>query len=85
MALTSKKPFLTMRHSVEILQRKLAVGIGSNFNDILSETDVARAIAARGVKYRKRLFTPMVTIWAFLYQVLDADKSLRNTVKQLGC
>lgn len=83
--MTDKKLALTMRRSVDILKQKLSVGIGSSFNDILSEANIASAIAASGVKYRQRLFTPMVTIWAFLYQVLDADKSLRNTVKQLGC
>ena len=74
-----------MRHPVEVLKQKLSVGIGSSFSDILNEADVAKAIAASGVKYRQRLFSPVVTIWAFVYQVLDADKSLRNTVKQLGC
>lgn len=74
-----------MRHQVEILKQKLSVGIGSSFSDILSEADIQAAIAASGLKYRQRLFTPMVTLWAFLYQVLDADKSLRNTVKQLRC
>lgn len=74
-----------MRHPVEILKQKLSVGIGSSFSDILSEADIAKVIAASGMKYRQRLFTPVVTIWAFVYQVLDADKSLRNTVNQLGC
>lgn len=74
-----------MRHAVEILKQKLSVGIGSFFTGILNETDITAAIAQSGLSYRQRLFTPMVTVWAFLYQVLDADKSLRNTVKQLGC
>lgn len=74
-----------MRHSVEILKQQLSVGVGSAFADILSEADIAKAIAKSNVPYRQRLFTPMVTFWAFVYQVLDADKSLRNTLKQLGC
>ena len=74
-----------MRYPVEILKQQLSVGIGSAFTDILSAADIAQAIAKSGIQYRQRLFTPMVTIWAFIYQVLDADKSLRNTLKQLGC
>ena len=74
-----------MRYPVEILKQQLSVGIGSVFTDILSAADIAQAIAKSGIQYRQRLFTPMVTVWAFIYQVLDADKSLRNTLKQLGC
>lgn len=74
-----------MRYPVEILKQQLSVGIGSVFTDILSAADIAQAIAKSGLQYRQRLFTPMVTVWAFIYQVLDADKSLRNTLKQLGC
>lgn len=74
-----------MRHAVEILKQKLSVGIGSFFTGILSEADIAAAVAQSGLSYRQRLFTPMVTVWAFLYQALDADKSLRNTLKQLAC
>ncbi|MBE9112905.1 hypothetical protein IQ273_26310 [Nodosilinea sp. LEGE 07298] len=36
-----------------------------------------------GTRYRQRLYTPLVTLWAMVYQVLCADKSLRNTVKWL--
>ena len=74
-----------MRYPVEILKQQLSVGIGSVFTDILSAADIAQAIAKSGIQYRQRLFTPMATVWAFIYQVLDADKSLRNTLKQLGC
>ena len=34
-----------------------------------------------GISYRNRVYTPIVTLWAMVYQVLSADKSLRNTVK----
>lgn len=74
-----------MRHSVEILKQKLSVGIGASFSEVLSEADIDRAIAASGLKSRQRLFTPIVTVWMWLLQVLSADQSLRNSVKQLGC
>ena len=35
------------------------------------------------MKYRNRLYTPIVTIWAFLSQVLESDQSLANTVKRV--
>ena len=30
------------------------------------------------IKYRRRLFDPSVTLWAFLSQVLDIDKSCQS-------
>jgi hypothetical protein len=35
------------------------------------------------IKYRRRLFDPFVTLWAFLSQVLDADKSCHNAVSRV--
>lgn len=74
-----------MLHSVEILKRKLSERAGTAFSDILNEAVIEAALKAANVTYRKRLFTPIVTLWAFLYQVLDADKSLSNAVKQIQC
>ena len=74
-----------MLHSVEILKRKLSERAGTPFSDILNDVVIEAALKAANVTYRKRLFTPIVTLWAFLYQVLSADKSLSNAVKQIGC
>ena len=74
-----------MIQGVEILRRKLSQRAGKPFANILNEKVIEAAIVKVQLKYRNRLFTPMVTIWAFLYQVLDPDKSLANAVKQIGC
>lgn len=74
-----------MLHSVEILKRKLSERAGTPFSDILNDRIIEDALKAAKVTYRQRLFTPIVTLWAFLYQVLDADKSLSNAVKQIHC
>ena len=74
-----------MLHSVEILKRKLSERAGTPFSDILNDAVIEDALKAANVTYRKRLFTPIVTLWAFLYQVLNADKSLANAVKQIQC
>jgi hypothetical protein len=34
------------------------------------------------IKYRCRVFDPFVTVWVFLYQVLDADKSCHNAISR---
>ncbi len=67
----------------EIRERKLSQRAGKPFANILNEKVIEEAIVQAQLKYRNRLFTPIVTIWAFLYQVLDPDKSLANAVKQI--
>ena len=74
-----------MLHAAEILKRKLSERAGTPFSDILNDRIIEDALKAAKVTYRQRLFTPIVTLWAFLYQVLDADKSLSNAVKQIHC
>ena len=65
-----------MLQAAEILKRKLSERAGAPFNDILKETVIEETLAKAKVKYRNRLFTPIVTLWAFLYQVLDPDQSV---------
>ena len=40
-------------------------------------------LAAEKIKYRNRLFNPVITLWAFLSQVLDVDKSCSNAVSRV--
>ena len=72
-----------MIQGVEILRRKLSQRAGEPFAKILNEKVIEEAIVQAQFKYRNRLFTPIITIWAFLYQVLDPDKSWANAVKQI--
>ncbi len=51
--------------------------------EVLSEADVARIFAEEKVSFGKlarSLWTPALTLWAFLWQVLSADKSCRQVV-----
>lgn len=72
-----------MPNRIEILKQKLAQSVGLPFRDLLPESDIIAAIVAEKIKYRNRLFNPIVTIWAFLSQVLDTDKSLQNVVSRV--
>ena len=71
-----------MAQRVEILKRKFVRRAGLPFQDVLSEASIQAVLTEEEVKYRNRLYTPMVTIWMFLSQVLEPDKSLSNTVKR---
>jgi hypothetical protein len=44
---------------------------------------VERAVEAEGVCFRESLFTPLVTLWTFLAQVLDPNGSCRSAVAKL--
>ncbi|WP_190234064.1 hypothetical protein [Nostoc sp. 'Peltigera membranacea cyanobiont' 213] len=35
------------------------------------------------IRYYQGLFDPLVTLWAFLSQILDSDKSCHNTVSKI--
>jgi hypothetical protein len=70
-------------NDVRSLRQKLSNQMGLPFQDILPAEQVAQAIKAEGVKYRDCLFTPWVTLWAFLAQVLDADGSCRKAVSRV--
>jgi Transposase DDE domain len=53
------------------------------FHEILDAEKVRSALAAAGVKFKDRIFTPFVTLCLFLSQVLDPDHSCRATVARL--
>ena len=50
---------------------------------LLPQKQIEAALERHQVRYRKRLYTPLVTIWTFLYQVLAADQSCRAAVARL--
>jgi hypothetical protein len=61
------------------LQRSAKVPIAN----LLTAPEVDAAVAAEGCSFRERLFTPLLTVWVFLSQVIDADQSCRQAVLRL--
>jgi hypothetical protein len=53
------------------------------FADLLPAGRIDDALRAEGVNWRHRVFTPAVTVWAFLAQVLHPDRSCRAAVARL--
>ena len=53
------------------------------FHDILDAKTVEAALAAEGVTFHERIYTPLVTTCLFLSQVLDPDHSCRAAVARL--
>ncbi len=68
---------------VQILKQKFTQSLGLPFRDLLSEAMITEALKAEEIKYRRRLFDPFVTLWTFLSQVLDSDKTCQNAVSRV--
>ena len=65
---------------VEILRDRLSNSIALPFHDILPEDMIQQTLEEENIKYRKRLYDPIITLWTFVRQVLDPDKSCKNAV-----
>jgi Transposase DDE domain len=53
------------------------------FHDLLDPDTVAQVVDANHVTFRDRIFSPLVTLWTFLSQVLSPDHSCREAVARL--
>jgi hypothetical protein len=56
---------------------------GLPFADHLPAAQIRQAVRDAGGVFRERIFTPAVTLWTFLSQVLDPDHSCRQAVARL--
>ena len=72
-----------MTNRVKILKEKFSQSLGLPFGNLLPESVIEQALGELKIKYRRRLFDPFVTLWAFLSQVLDADKSCHQAVSRV--
>ncbi len=72
---------MTLR--VQILKDKFSQSLGLPFKEVLPEPVIRLAISELKIKYKKRLFDPLITLWAFLSQVLDTDKTCHNAVSKI--
>jgi Transposase DDE domain len=88
-SITSKEA-TTMRRShqgslhdqVGLLRRQFLQDGDLPFTDVLTEEVIGRALAAV-TGWLDRIFSPLVTLWVFLGQVLSADHSCRAAVARL--
>ena len=72
---------MTLR--VQILKDKFAKSLGLPFKELLPSSVIGQALSELKIKYYQRLFDPFVTLWAFLSQVLDTDKTCHNAVSKI--
>jgi hypothetical protein len=71
------------RRQFQFLKRQFLQDNELPFSDLLSEQVVAKSIADNAVDWMDRIYSPLVTLWVFLTQVLSADHSCRAAVARL--
>ena len=68
------------RQQVRFLQRQFLLEGDLPFTEVLPADRISQALTAAGVAWNERIYTPLVTLWIFLGQVLSADHSCRAAV-----
>src|SRR5438309_5791326 len=71
-----------LHEQVGFLRRQFLQDGDLPFTDVLTEEVITRALAAV-TGWLDRIFSPLVTLWVFLGQVLSADHSCRAAVARL--
>ncbi len=73
----------TIGHSVHSLRQKFSHSVGLPIRDALPAAAIEAVLRSEGLTYRRCLLDPVVTIWAFLSQVLDTDRSCRKALSRV--
>src|SRR5688572_26790804 len=71
------------RNQVTFLRQQFLQDGGLPFTDVLTQEGIEQALAASNTSWLDRIFSPLVTLWVFLGQVLSADQSCRAAVARL--
>ena len=72
-----------LRPQVRFLRRQFLQDGELPFTDVLSEGTVEQALKALNVVWLDRVYSPLITLWVFLGQVLSQDHSCRAAVARL--
>ena len=70
-------------HQVDALRHQFLQGGGLPFADVLTADCLHEALGEIKAAWNDRIYTPLVTLWVFLGQVLNADQSCRAAVARL--
>ena len=72
-----------LRQQVNFLRRQFLQDGDLPLSDILSQQIVTQAVTAIDGVWKDRIYSPLVTLWVFLGQVISADHSCRSAVARL--
>jgi hypothetical protein len=71
------------RRQIEALRAQFAQADGPAFADALPAQRVEAALREEGARWRHKVYTPALTLWAFLAQVASPDGSCRAAVARV--
>jgi len=71
------------REQARFLRRQFLQDDGLPFSNVLSEDVVAQSLTTISACWFDRIYSPLVTLWVFLSQVLSQDHSCRAAVARL--
>ena len=71
------------RQQVSFLRQQFLQDGDLPFSNVLSEGIILQALTALNLSWLDRIYSPLVTLWIFLGQVLSADHSCRAAVARL--
>ena len=69
--------------TLDDLRKRFSDNDGLPISDVLTESSIQTVLEDHGIEFRDRVFTPAVTIWGFLSQVLSEDHSCRDAVSRI--
>jgi hypothetical protein len=72
-----------LRRQVDTLRHQFLQDGGLPFADVLSAGGLEEALREVKAAWNDRIYSPLVTLWVFLGQVLNADQSCRAAVARL--
>ncbi len=69
-----------LRRQFDFLKSRFLQDVDLQFTDVLTSKIITKALDEIEVVWNDRIYTPLVTLWVFLGQVLSADLSfpIRN-------
>jgi hypothetical protein len=72
-----------LRHDVDLLRQQFLQEGRLPFTKVLTSQSISQALEEIKAPWYDRIFTPLVTLWVFLEQVLSTDHSCRAAVARL--
>jgi hypothetical protein len=68
---------------VEVQAKALREADVLPYHDLIDGQLVEAALKEENLRFRVRIYTPLITLWTFMTQVLDSDHSCRKAVRSL--
>jgi hypothetical protein len=69
--------------AVKVQAKALREADALQYHDLIDRQVVEAALKEENLQFRVRIYTPMITLWTFMTQVLDTDHSCRKAVRSL--